>query len=71
MSTEPCLIQGCTQPYYAPAGTRSLCKEHFLDFLNWRRKKGGLGMFKKYGAMTMDERDPTVDEWSKTVTVQV
>ena len=71
MSTEPCFIQGCTHPYYAPAGSRSLCKEHFLDFLNWRRKKGGLGMFKKYGAMTMEERDPTVDEWANTITVQV
>ena len=71
MSTEPCLIQGCTQPYYGPAGSRALCKEHFLDFLNWRRKKGGLGMFKKYGAMTMVERDPTVDEWASTITAPV
>jgi len=69
MSTETCLIGGCTKPFYAPAGTRSLCREHFLEFLKWRRKKGGLGMFKKYGAMTMDERDPTVDEWTKTVAV--
>ena len=71
MSKETCLIEGCTLPFYAPAGTRSLCKDHFLDFLKWRRKKGGLPMFKKYGAMTMDERDPTVDEWAKTVTVLV
>jgi len=41
-----------------------------MDFLTWRRKKGGSAMFKKYGAMTMDERDPTVDEWGKTITVK-
>ncbi len=67
MSTELCLIGGCTEPLYAPAGTRSLCKEHFLLFLAWRKKKGGLGMFKKYSAMTMDERDTIVEEWAHTV----
>jgi len=67
MNTEPCLIGGCTELLYAPAGTRTLCKEHFLQFLTWRKKKGGLGMFKKYSAMTMDERDPTVEEWAQTV----
>jgi len=68
MSTESCLIGGCTEPLYAPAGTRSLCKEHFLLFVSWRKKKGGMGMFKKYSALTMEERDITVDEWAKAVT---
>lgn len=67
MSVESCLIGGCTEPLYAPAGTRSLCKEHFLQFLSWRKKKGGLAMFKKYSALTMQERDTTVDEWAKAV----
>ncbi len=68
MSIESCLIGGCTEPLYAPAGTRSLCKEHFLLFVAWRKKKGGMGMFKKYSALTMEERDTTVDEWAKAVT---
>ena len=67
MSTESCLIGGCTEPLYGPAGTRSLCKEHFLHFVGWRKKKGGLGMFKKYSAQTMEERDTTVEEWAKSV----
>ena len=67
MSDQTCLIGGCTQPLYAPAGTRSVCKEHFLDFVKWRRKKGGMVMFRKYSAMTMEERDPTVDEWAQTI----
>jgi hypothetical protein len=33
----------------------------------WRKKKGGLGMFKKYSAQTMKERDTTVDEWAKSM----
>ncbi len=67
MSTETCLIGGCTESIYAPAGTHSVCKEHFLLFLTWRKKKGGLGMFKKYSAMSMDERNTIVDEWGQTV----
>jgi len=67
MNADPCLISGCTGSTYAPAGTRTLCKEHFLQFLTWRKRKGGLGMFKKYSAMPMDERDPTVEEWAQTV----
>ena len=67
MSDQTCLIGGCTQPLYAPAGTRAVCKEHFLDFVKWRRKKGGMAMFRKYSAMTMEERDPTVDEWAQTI----
>jgi hypothetical protein len=69
MNTETCLIGGCTEPLYAPAGTRSLCKEHFLAFMIWRKKKGGLGMFKKYSAQTMEERDTTVDEWAKSMMI--
>lgn len=70
MSDDGCLVGGCTQPVYAPAGTRALCKEHFLDFVKWRKKKGGLAMFRKYSALTMEERDPTVDEWVKTILVR-
>jgi hypothetical protein len=66
MNAESCLVGGCTETLYAPAGTQSLCKEHFLQFLTWRKKKGGLGMFKKYSAMTMDERDSIVEEWGHT-----
>lgn len=67
MTTDSCLIGGCTEPLYAPAGTRSLCKEHFLHFISWRRKKGGLGMFKKYSAMNMEERDTIVEEWAQSL----
>jgi hypothetical protein len=67
MNTDPCLIGGCTEPVYAPAGTQTVCKEHFLHFLTWRKKKGGPGMFKKYSARPMDERDPTVEEWAQTI----
>ncbi|MEE8126644.1 MAG: hypothetical protein V3T42_12595 [Nitrospirales bacterium] len=67
MNSEMCLIGGCTEPLYAPAGTRSVCKEHFLQFLAWRKKKGGLGMFKRYSALPMEERDTTVDEWGNSV----
>jgi len=68
MSEQACLIDGCKARGYAPAGTGSLCKEHFLDFVKWRRRKGP-GMFHKYGAMTMEERDAVAAEWRKTVTV--
>jgi hypothetical protein len=67
MNVDACLIGGCTEPLYAPAGTRSLCKGHFLHFVAWRRKKGGLGMFKKYSAMSMEERDVIVEEWANTL----
>jgi hypothetical protein len=32
-----------------------------------KKKKGGLGMFKKYSAMTMEDRDAIVEEWTHTV----
>jgi hypothetical protein len=69
MATDGCLIEGCTFKIYAPAGTRALCKEHFLHFLTWRRRKGP-GMFFKYGAMPTEERDTLVAEWQKTVKVE-
>jgi len=67
MNADSCLIGGCTEPLYAPAGTQSLCKEHFLHFAAWRKKKGGLGMFKKYSAMSMEERDAIVEEWAQHI----
>jgi hypothetical protein len=52
-----CLIKGCQARVYAPAGTHSICREHFLNYLTWRRRKGPQ-MFMKYPGMTMEERDP-------------
>jgi hypothetical protein len=54
---------------YAPAGTGALCKEHFLGFLAWRRRKGP-AMFAKYAAMTMSERDAVMAEWVATLSVE-
>jgi hypothetical protein len=68
MGEQACLIEGCLAPVYAPGGTGSLCKEHFVNFVTWRRRRGA-GMFQKYAAMTMDERDVIVQEWRKTVQV--
>ncbi len=69
MSEQACSIHSCKARVYAPAGTGSLCKEHFLDFVKWRRRKGP-GMFHKYGAMTMEERDALVAEWAKTIRLE-
>lgn len=66
MSVERCLIERCTIPAYAPGGTASLCKDHFIQFVTWRRRRGQ-SMFAKYAGMTMDERDSIVAEWQKTV----
>ena len=66
MQNEMCLIQDCKRRVYAPAGTGHLCKEHFISFLTWRRKKGPQ-MFSKYAGMTMDERNTVAEEWVKTV----
>jgi len=66
---QTCLVPNCRHKFYAPAGTGTACKEHFLDFLNWRRKKGAQ-MFLKYAAMTMPERDVVAAEWVKTVKVE-
>jgi hypothetical protein len=68
MSELTCMIEGCQAKAYAPAGTQSVCKEHFLSFLTWRRRKGSQ-MFTKYAAMTMEERNAVVVEWQKTVAI--
>jgi hypothetical protein len=64
-----CLIKGCQARVYAPAGTHSICREHFLNYLTWRRRKGPQ-MFMKYAGMTMEERDPFVAEWANTIRVE-
>jgi hypothetical protein len=61
-----CCIPDCQAQPYAPAGTRSVCKDHFLSFLTWRRRRGPQ-MFHKYAAMTMEERDTIAAEWQKTL----
>jgi hypothetical protein len=40
MSDTSCMIQGCQGRVYAPAGTQSICREHFFRFLTWRRRRG-------------------------------
>ena len=60
------LIQGCQAKVYAPAGTQSVCKEHFLSFLTWRRRKGPQ-MFTHYAGLTMEQRDSITAEWAKTI----
>ncbi len=69
MSTQACVVANCTAKGYAPAGTGGVCKDHFLHFLTWRRRRGP-AMFHKYAGMTMEERDPVVAEWAKTVTME-
>jgi hypothetical protein len=64
-----CLIQSCQAKVYAPAGTHSVCRAHFLSYLTWRRRKGPQ-MFMKYAGMTMEERDPVVAEWANTIRVE-
>lgn len=66
MSGQICLIDGCQARVYAPAGTRSVCKDHFLGFLTWRRRRGPQ-MFRKYAGMTMEERDVIAAEWLQTL----
>jgi hypothetical protein len=66
MSEGACVVEGCKTPVYAPAGTGSLCKDHFLNFLTWRRRKGP-AMFSKYAAMSMEERDTVMAEWRQTL----
>ncbi len=68
MITQHCMIEGCTNQGYAPAGTGIVCKDHFADFVTWRRKTGGKSLFRKYNGMTMVERDATVTEWKNTLT---
>ena len=61
-----CMIKGCQSKVYAPAGTHSVCRAHFLSYLTWRRRKGPQ-MFMRYAGMTMEERDPLVGEWANTI----
>ncbi len=68
MNAQHCMIGGCTHQGYAPAGTGTVCKEHFSDFVIWRRKTGGKNLFRKYSGMTMVERDAIVEEWKNTLT---
>lgn len=66
MSGQICLIDGCQASVYAPAGTHSICKDHFLNFLTWRRRRGPQ-MFRKYAGMTMEARDQITAEWQVTL----
>jgi hypothetical protein len=68
MTDVACMIQGCLGKVYAPAGTQYACKEHFLNYLTWRRRKGS-HMFATYAGMTMDQRDAIVAEWQQTVRI--
>ncbi len=68
MHDTRCFVQNCHGSPYAPAGTQSICKDHFLNFLTWRRRRGPQ-MFIKYAAMTMAERDYVAAEWAKTIPV--
>ena len=69
MSPFTTLIESYHARTYAPAGTHNICREHFLSYLTWRRRKGPQ-MFLKYAGMTMDERDPLVAEWANTIRVE-
>ena len=64
--TEGCLVEGCTARIYAPSGSGALCKEHFIKYVTWRRRKGP-GMFATYAKMTMTERNTLVAEWLKSL----
>src|SRR5512134_3816605 len=68
MNDLNCMIQGCQAKVYSPAGTQHVCKEHFLSFLTWRRRKGPQ-MFILYAGLTMEQRDSIAAEWSKTVSI--
>jgi len=68
MQDSSCCVPNCQAKPYAPAGTQSVCKDHFLNFLTWRRRRGPL-MFHKYAAMTMEERDAVAAEWVKTIRI--
>jgi hypothetical protein len=68
MNDLNCMIEGCPGGVYAPAGTQNVCKEHFLNYLTWRRRKGPQ-MFTTYAGMTMEQRDTIAAEWRQTVRV--
>ena len=66
MLDSKCCVPDCLETPYAPAGTRSVCKDHFINFLTWRRRRG-TRMFHTYAGMTMEERDAIAAEWMKTI----
>jgi hypothetical protein len=66
MLDTQCCVPNCLERSYAPAGTRSVCKDHFLSFLTWRRRRG-TQMFHTYAGMSMEERNTIVAEWVKTI----
>ena len=66
MLDSKCCVPDCLETPYAPAGTRSVCKDHFINFLTWRRRRG-TQMFHTYAGMTMEERDTIAAEWMKTI----
>ena len=66
MQDTSCFVPNCHARSYAPAGTRTVCKDHFLSFLTWRRRRGPQ-MFHSYAAMTMAQRDAITAEWQSTL----
>ncbi len=66
MLDTTCCVPNCLERPYAPAGTRSVCKDHFLSFLTWRRRRG-TQMFHTYAGMTMEQRNTIAAEWVKTI----
>jgi len=68
MQDTNCRVPNCQAKPYAPAGTESVCRDHFLQFLSWRRRRGPQ-MFHKYAGMTMAERDTIAAEWIKTIRI--
>ena len=68
MHDTHCCVTNCLATPYAPAGTQSVCKDHFLSFLTWRRRRGPQ-MFSTYAGMSMVERDTITAEWMKTIRI--
>ncbi|MBH0209783.1 MAG: hypothetical protein HP495_14950 [Nitrospira sp.] len=68
MHDTHCCVTNCLAHPYAPAGTHSVCKDHFLSFLTWRRRRGPQ-MFSTYAGMSMAERDTITAEWMKTIRI--
>ena len=68
MHDTRCCVTNCLANPYAPAGTQSVCKDHFLSFLTWRRRRGPQ-MFSTYAGMSMVERDTITAEWMKTIRI--
>ncbi len=68
MHDTHCCVTNCLAHPYAPAGTHSVCKDHFLSFLTWRRRRGPQ-MFSTYAGMSMAERDTITAEWVKTIRI--